>query len=464
MSGSLKYTLSKKRKHWVAMLHPGLLKLVKIIKTIPFDEYSYDGECLVSFDKNDENKINTVHIEIKKENAKLKPYMLFGGICYNILHEKYTSTNINNFLDYTGDIDVRVYYHPSIQLKITSEITEFLQNHTEEEEESTINCVSRTEQALNPYIKHYVHWLLGHIQTFLTKDKIKALFPKCKTIQASDIHKYLKRNSESQYLKEEMGFEEINIDNLAYLLCFMDDSSIRIQLILSCGMAIDHALEFIFVLPSTGPISSIFTVNEYETMLNNDIKSSDILEINAYQIQSTYKLMSSNIDAYTERVELVDNDAHSHKAINHMARMIYLLVLAKRNPKEILSSNLILPIRGWLETIIKKKKSIIFYAIDKKGAYQKTTIEIGELLTAFQSILKPKQFIQHDSIYKQIKVGKSFEEDAFRSLMTLVNGNRFNKQKSMSTSKRSKTTTRKKRTLLRKLSTRKTKKQTIKSI
>lgn len=486
MSGQLKYTLSDRRKHWVKRTHPGLLNLVKLLKKIPFEDYSYEGSCLVSFDRVNENKIrfmdedNKTHqpdvvqsINIKIKPSKEKPYLLLGGICYNILHDQYKSTNINNFLDDTGDIDVRIYYHSSIEIQKTTEIEQFLKSYDhkneEEEEEKNIstfiNCVSRTDEVLNPYIKHYAHWLLDHIQTYVTEDRLQKLFPNCKPIYASDIQTYLKKNSEPQYLTEEKGYKEININDFGYLLCFTDDTSLRIQLILNSGMTIDHALEFIFLLPSTNNLNSIFSLNDEDFYQPHTINTKNMFNVNGYQIQTVSNLIMSNIQAYTERVHLIDNPESSHKAINHMARMIYLFVLVKRNSKDksLRIDSIIIAIRDWLKDVVKEEKKIIFYRIDKKGTYKKNNIEIGVLLTAFQSILKPKYFMENSDIYSQIKIGSEHEKEAFRKLMTLVNGNRFYKQKSASSnsSSRKNTASRKKRAPLRSQSTiRKTKKHT----
>ena len=43
------------------------------------------------------------------------------------------------------------------------------------------------------------------------------------------------------------------------------------------------------------------------------------------------------------------------------------------------------------------------------------------------------QFIQIDEVYNEIKRGKKHEEEAFKNLMTIVNGNRFFKQQSKNT-------------------------------
>ena len=90
MSASLKYTLSKKRKKWVQMVHPGLLELVNILQDIPWNEYYYEGSSLVEFSGNSTAQ-KTVQMKAKTPTY---PYMLFGGICYNILHKEYKGTNM----------------------------------------------------------------------------------------------------------------------------------------------------------------------------------------------------------------------------------------------------------------------------------------------------------------------------------------------------------------------------------
>ena len=148
-----------------------------------------------------------------------------------------------------------------------------------------------------------------------------------------------------------------------------------------------------------------------------------------------------------------------------MARIIYLFVLVKRNPKDksLWTPSIIVRIRYWLEDFIKEGKMLTFYRINNKGTYYKINIKIGVLLTAFQSILRPIYFAEIDNIYSQIKIGSEHEKEAFRKLMTLVNGNRFYKKKSASNniSSRKNTSSRKKRAPLRSQSAiRKTKKYT----
>ena len=99
-------------------------------------------------------------------------------------------------------------------------------------------------------------------------------------------------------------------------------------------------------------------------------------------------------------------------------------VLSKRNKKKFLSS-LVNGVKYWIQEIHKRKESIVFYYITTSGKYQKKNIDISEFLTAFQSVLNPIQFIGITDVYDGIKVGKTHEEEAFKKLMTTVNGNRF---------------------------------------
>lgn len=458
MSVSLKYTLSRKRKKWVQMVHPGLLELVNILQDIPWNEYYYEGSSLVEFSGN-----STVQKTVQlKAKTPTYPYMLFGGICYNILHKEYKGTNINNFLDYTGDIDVHLYC-PEVEIQNTPEIEDFLKENETEDTENKINSISKSDESINDMVKHYMHWLFAELEQIITEDYIYQHFPKSKSIEESEISVYLRENADTNSLTPEFGFRKTNIADKAYLLCFIDNSTIRIQLIMSCGVRLDHALEFIFVLPEN--TNTLYSYDGTETNYFPKITNSNILKIDGFTIQNPSKLMLSNVEAYLERVKYVDNEEYAHKAMNHAARIIYLLVLSKRNKKKFLMT-LVHGAKLWIHEIYKQKEPIVFYRISTKGKYQKIEIEISEFLTAFQSVLRPVQFIQMTDIYDKIKVGKIHEENAFKNLMTIVNGNRFfNKPRSSKNkNKNSVGSTKSKRSLARTKSSNSTRKRSTQSL
>ena len=413
MSAPLKYTLSGKRKKWVQTVQPGLLELVNILKDIPWNDYNYEGSSLVEFS----GKTKSEKIIQLKAKAPTYPYMLMGGICYNLLHEEYKSANINNFLDYTGDIDVQLYC-PKIEVQHTPEIDAFLHENETEDAGNKIDSISKSDEAINDLVKHYMHWLFAELEKITTEDYINRHFPKAKPIKESEIADYLVENADSVLLSHAFGFRKTNIADKAYLLCFVDDSTIRVQLIMSCGVRLDHALEFIFLLPET--TSALYSFDEFQSIdYFPKINKRDVLNINGFTLQNIDRLMLSNAEAYLERVKFVDNEEYAHKAMNHTARIIYLLVLSKRNKKNFLSS-VVHGVKYWIQEIHKRKESIVFYYITTSGNYQKKNIDISEFLTAFQSVLKPII-----AVYDGIKVGKTHEEEAFKKLMTTVNGNRF---------------------------------------
>ena len=426
---SLKYTLSLERKKWIEVVQPGLLELVKILKSIQWNDYSYEGSSLVEFaGKSKKEKT----IQLKGTISEI-PYKLFGGICYNILHDEYKTININNFLDFTGDIDVHLYC-PTIEIQKTEEMEDFFKNNENERDGGLIKCISKTKNSINDLVKHYMHWVFSQVEDIVTEKFIDTHFPNHKEIKESELSGYLKKNAEVDSLSPSFGFRKTNIGNKAYLLCFIDDSTVRVQLIMSSGLSLEHALEFIFRLPSN---DSMYGYDGEDMHYAPTISKSGILNVNDFIIETPQTLMMSNASAYLERVNYVDDKRYSHKAINHTARILYLLVISKFYKKKFPS--LISGVKYWIEDIKKKNDNIVFYYITSKGKYEKKEIEISEFLIAFQSVLPPMQFIRIDngSVYDEIKRGKKHEEEAFKNLMTIVNGNRFFKRQGAQNTMRS---------------------------
>ena len=445
---SSKYTLSLERKKWIEVVQPGLLELVKILKSIQWNDYSYEGSSLVEFVGKSKEE-NTIHLEATISEV---PYKLFGGICYNILHDEYKAININNFLDFTGDIDVHLYC-PTVEIQKTKEMEDFFKNNENEPDGGMIKCISKTDEGINDLVKHYMHWVFYQVEKMVSETFIDNHFPNHKEITESEISGYLRKNADVDLLTPAFGFRKANIANKAYLLCFVDDSTVRVQLIMSSGLSLEHALEFIFRLPSD---RAVYTDSGIDMEYSPKISKGSTLDVNGFIIEDPQTLMISNAKAYLDRVNYVNDKRYSHKAINHTARILYLLVISKVYKKQFPS--LISGVKYWIEDIKKRNENIIFYYITPKGEYQKKEIEISEFLIAFQSVLPPMQFIRIDkgSVYdeiqdkineklekgrkrreektpKQLKeetklAAKKLEEEAFKHVMTIVNGNRFFKR------------------------------------
>ena len=218
-------------------------------------------------------------------------------------------------MDFTGDIDVHLYC-PTVEIQKTKEMEDFFKNNENQPDVpdgGLIKCISKTNEGINDLAKNYMHWVFSQVENIVTEKFIDTHFPNHKKIKEIELSGYLKKNADVNSLSPAFGFRKINIANKAYLLCFIDDSTIRVQLIMSSGLSLEHALEFIFLLPKDEDSMYIYDGEDMEYV--KTIFKSDILKVNDFIIENPQKQMMSNAKAYLERVNFVDDKRKSETFI-----------------------------------------------------------------------------------------------------------------------------------------------------
>lgn len=419
-----KYTNSEVRKKWTDMIGSGLLSLLEIIKNIKLDEYEYDGPCNVQLIEDNEESTEQIKLNdvLELQTEKGATYELFGGICYDLLanDKNYKTTNKLNIIDNTGDIDVRIRL-PNIKessYKTNSKIKKFFETNPDRK---TINSEykSDTEQKINPYMTHFMNFVYSQLKGNINEEYINELFPKCDLINEADITTIFK-----DYDRTTSEFKYDVIGNSAILLYIREGDMLKIQLILKSGKVLDHVIEFVLLL--TDNILSLDS--ELEDMSN---KKQAVIISNGFIMQDIPSLLYDNYKAYLERVKYIDDDIYVHKVLNHVARMLYLLILLKKNPKILAKykSALIPRTQNFISDILKSGKDYIsFYHRNKEGKFTSKKIPITLLLTAFSKVFPKMYFTQilPESLNKKVSNTKDDDKEAYLKLIKLININSFN--------------------------------------
>ena len=335
---NFKYTLSKERILWCKNVYNGLSQITNIVKEIDWDSYAFDDDCLIQYETETENQVNretTYTHEYKnmrmKTVDKLK-YQIFGGSAYELLDSVYNNqVDLRKFMDPTGDLDVVITIPQIFNQEIYND-------------ESFVPRVPffdilnssyvEPDKKINKYYESIINWCYENILEKISKYNLNELFPKSVPF---DINEYEQIPSDSK--TPNLGFRDTAIGNL-HLVSFVQNvlsNMFKIQLIIKIedkGVStIDHVMEFIFTYEKYNEIVQYANIPnrnltlDHCSFLNNINKSIEKCDLD-FTIDNLDYMLKENFDAYKRRHFIIKrSDSNSHKAFNHIMRIIYLIEL-----------------------------------------------------------------------------------------------------------------------------------------
>jgi len=314
-----KYTRSAQRIQWTKNVFPIGQYLIQIVRKIPWTSYIFEdaidlfyplGENNEAFDPSKPDEFVATKVPIrtkwttiqkKVESPILEPYYFFGGCVYEILNTLIPDIPLREYVDPTGDIDVRLCL-PYIETLESRDI-DFIDYHL------------NADGTMNKLLHSYTVWLMEQVKIqFETLPK--PLFDKLfENTIPFDFHEH-----------QEAAYSDIQIPigNLWIVrVPFNDKGMIKIQVICKfVNTEADHCLEFLLLIHPTPKFSQL---NESILDLNNDR-----LMIRTFSLESFRRLLEGNLDSMKNRKFMFNDDNLRHKFYNHVGRMEYLNMFFSR--------------------------------------------------------------------------------------------------------------------------------------
>lgn len=291
-----KYTKNKDRIIFSSYLNKlGVVDLMMyIMPSIPWEEYKYEGKNnILCYDTEKDKEIyeDKDIVAVSNIEGDGRPYFYFGGCIYNLYKTMPGREDKKNYMDPTGDIDVRLNLPKIISVEGRNDI-EFMSNHSHNIKESTGLLTNLTD--------NYLRWLC---------DKIYDIFLKIKKKLVNELVEY-------KFMSDEYIYYNKNIDNKIYFVIVQEYKMIKIQV--ECkvkGMKNpDHLFEC--VVPEDDFKESLDMGNRNFNKLCEKYE-------NIY-IQTFDGLIDGNISSITDRTVLYNDNDFRHKLYNHIARLRYL--------------------------------------------------------------------------------------------------------------------------------------------
>lgn len=356
-----KYTLDDNRKLWTINMYPILSDLIKCVKQIPWDSYSYSGNAIISYEKHDEDNGESIEVlDIEKTfkvvSTPLK-YNFFGGICYELISDIYKNVELSWFVDPTGDIDINSVA-PEIEPneEILESAREIEKSYPDANIIPEIRFFAGKNKTINPYYKHLITWIYEKVKAEIKDIDFSSKIP---DLVDFDIDDY--EHIPIEHKRAEMGFMHMKLKGGGHLVSYVElpeaDNSAKtmakIQLVFKVKKnnveIVDHVMEIVVTNQTMVPGTAMYDHRRLNTMSLK--KGRD-----EYIIQSFTTLVSDNIDSYGNRKQFLDKSERKyyHKALNHVGRLLYLFDLAKHNLKDpLIKSELQSMIIGFFYSIRK---------------------------------------------------------------------------------------------------------------
>jgi len=438
---NFKYTTSEERIVWCKNIYNGLSVLISTIKNIRWEEYEFDNECEYEYlylkDQEDDNIYSS--LDVKRMHTKPESrlsYQIFGGASYEILNKtNYSLVNLRDFMDPTGDVDIRIYI-PMLYNDEISNNKKIYDVHLP---------LLESNGKMHTYLSTTIDWCFNQFLEQLNMHDLSALFPNSIPF---DIAEYSEIPIESRV--SDLCFKDVIIPNShCHLVSFYAPKMnlFKIQFVIKISdsnvVILDHLIELIFMnFSNTSTYENkkyIPDIIHYENLSSVRRKVTGHCEylqrnkVNCdidYNIDALDTLLNDNFRAYEHRQAIFKHDIQSlyHKSINHIARIIYLLELVikkykiyKSSFKSMIQSNFsnkdfiksLLAgyqiferkelINGLVDKIInfsKEENDIIyknlhlyFYKIDNNYKVKISKIRVSDFLSIYLTKLSPSSLI-----------------------------------------------------------------------
>ena len=380
-----KYTFDKKRKLFIGYVYPYADHFINFITSIPYEKYSYTGNC----EYYEINEDNFTDIDYSKEVIKecsstgYPLYLFSGGCAYELLNKQFNNINLHKYCDATGDIDVSLYPPKITQYNEEKNIFFFKANNT-----------------ISSFYSNFTTWVFQNMVKNIRT--IQSLFDSVPGFVNFSIDEY--DDIPNHHKKSDLGYK-IEMMGKLCLVAFLneDNNMFKIQVICKIDgiqddehiSSVDHIIEIIIPLPlpdtieSFCPSHSKYKQNIYETILINGRK---------YNIDKIGKLIDDNKAAYLSRVESYDKTNERdiiHKPINHIARLFYLYELIYQNQssydfKDVFAYlNLVAFIPGQLKekSVNRKKLQELYYYKIVNNEFYTIKVDTRFFLNAYLELI-----------------------------------------------------------------------------
>ena len=301
-----KYTFNEERKIFIGYIYPYAPYLISCVSTIPFDSYSYKGNCeYINF----ENKSQTV-IECSSTGSPI--YIFSGGAVYEILNKKFTNIKLHDYCDATGDIDVNVY-----PPKLTNN------------DEAGVYFLNK-DGKISSFYGNFTTWIFQNLVKNIKS--IQNLFNNVPGLIDFNIEEY--HDIPSNHKTSDFGYKTEICGKFCVVAFLNEDISMfKIQVVCkiqdSTISSIDHVIEIIIPLPESNeefcPSTDYYSQSKFNTIELNQQN---------FNVQTYTKLILDNVNAYLERKRAygASNEKQViHKSLNHISRLFYLYELIYKN-------------------------------------------------------------------------------------------------------------------------------------
>ena len=390
---TFKYTMNIQRKGFINVIYPYSVYFLDTLNKIDFSSYSYDGACEYIIAKVDNDQqftpseeiivsdyedilqvTNQITIASYSQDSPKSYY--FGGTVYEILNRRFRNPDLHRYCDVTGDIDIM----------ITNPQLPFF--HSDDENEYTPTFF--TNSGINIFYKKFTKWCFDNIKNKI--EKLRYLITQIEreghfiSFELNDYHEIPPenyRNEQFGYLREDIG----NVKIIGFVT-HPDNSMYKIQVVGKIGEHIDHFIEYVMLTSGNDYYSS---------------SRSESVEVNGtfYNIQSFNNLIIDNMKAYQVRLQLYDTN-NTHKAINHVGRLLYLFELFYQNQVDnffktdsLIIVNLFKYINGTsLNDFLEYTRFLKYYKI-VDNSFRPINIEVKFLLYAYFTLLKKNELRLH---------------------------------------------------------------------
>jgi hypothetical protein len=324
-NSEFKYTIDPQRILWTKNVYPISGYLLQLLQSIPWNSYRFEGDVKLWTDNTvnsnkeyseavlEEDVSAVSHdVRITATTDGITPYLYFGGGAYEILNTRYKAmTNLRNFVDPTGDIDVAICL-PKITPDTKIAGKDYYDYHF-----NNLKVGNNTSGLImSDLLDTYTRWIFNEFEKKISGIH-EALFAQ---LFANTIEFDFKEAEEGTVdISKKVGHiwivRSINIPV----------NMIKIQLI--CKFKdmekADHLIEFVLYVDKTP------TPMHY---LNDSIKniSDEMQMFDSYPLINFVKMIRGNIDTSLENRIKFWNTCIRHKFYNHVGRIQYLNDLLPR--------------------------------------------------------------------------------------------------------------------------------------
>jgi hypothetical protein len=269
-------------------------KIFDAIGDINWSTFDFNG--MVSLKTWDDERDMSVYkdVPVTAKSPEFPP-KIFGGAVYELLNIKFPSSDLYNYMDITGDIDVQI---ATPQLITANGSTEDIMLYEMGHIDDTGN--------INNLVMVYLTWLSNEFSTQIQNHKLfntrlQPFEPNPNSLLVVDVYN----------------------NNTVYIVIVREQHMIKVQVDIKIkGMSdSDHVVEFVLIEPSDGETFSK-KYNQFKLGTTNlHIKG------HTYLIEDLPSLVNGNLNSMVNRIIILQNKQHDtikYKFFNHVARLQYL--------------------------------------------------------------------------------------------------------------------------------------------